>query len=87
VGSVRVPDVVSLDRSVISWLLAASGALLLFLIGLGVKDTKDKLSKIDRMCLEIERLKAKYDKDVAELHGVIGRLEQRIEDLHTLRFH
>lgn len=82
-----VADVVSLDRSVISWLLGGMGALILFLLGLGFKDAKDKLSKIDRLCVEIERLKAKYDRDVALLSGTIDRLEQRIEDLWEARDH
>jgi hypothetical protein len=100
-----VPDVVALDRSVISWLLAASGAFILFLLGLGFKDAKDHLRKVDRLCLEIERIKSKneadvervkatneadierlrtkYDRDVAELRGIIGVLDQRIENLHA----
>jgi hypothetical protein len=75
-----VADVVSLDRSVISWLLGGMGALILFLLGLGVKETRDKLNKIDRLCIEVEKLRTKYDRDIAEIHGICRLLEQRIDD-------
>lgn len=47
----------SVDKAVIEWVFAAGGALLLFFLGLGVKDIKDKMTKVDRLCIEIERMK------------------------------
>ena len=59
-----------IDKSVVAWMLSASGAFILFLLGLGFKDVKDKLKKIDTLCLK-----------VVQLEGTIERLEQRLDDM------
>lgn len=63
-------DVYQIDKGVLQWLIGASGALLLFFFGLGVKDLRDKLNKLPAMCVELEKL-----------HGKILVLEARINDL------
>jgi len=56
-----MPDVVSLDRSVISWLLGAAGAFILFLLGLGVADVRSQMKKVSTLCLTVSRLEAKIE--------------------------
>jgi hypothetical protein len=75
-----VPNVVQVDQSIVSWILGVCGTLILFLISLGIKDIREKMEKVDRLCLEIEKLRTKYDRDVAELAGEIRLLDQRLED-------
>lgn len=75
-----MPNVVQVDQSIASWILGVCGTLVLFLIGLGIKDIREKMEKVDRLCLEIEKLRTKYDRDVAELAGEIRLLDQRLED-------
>ena len=75
-----MPNVVQVDQSIVSWILGVCGTLILFLIGLGIKDIRGKMEKVDRLCLEIEKLRTKYDRDVAELAGEIRLLDQRLED-------
>lgn len=75
-----MPNVVQVDQSIVSWILGVCGTLILFLIGLGIKDIREKMEKVDRLCLEIEKLRTKYDRDVAELAGEIRLLDQRLED-------
>lgn len=75
-----MPNVVQVDQSIVSWILGVCGTLILFLIGLGIKDIREKMEKVDRLCLEIEKLRTKYDRDVAELAGEIRLLGQRLED-------
>jgi hypothetical protein len=75
-----VPNVVQVDQSIVSWILGVCGTLILFLISLGIKDIREKMEKVDHLCLEIEKLRTKYDRDVAELAGEIRLLDQRLED-------
>jgi hypothetical protein len=75
-----VPNVVQVDQSIVSWILGVCGTLILFLISLGIKDIRERMEKVDRLCLEIEKLRTKYDRDVAELAGEIRLLDQRLED-------
>lgn len=75
-----MPNVVQVDQSIVSWILGVCGTLILFLISLGIKDIREKMEKVDRLCLEIEKLRTKYDRDVAELAGEIRLLDQRLED-------
>jgi len=71
---------ISVDSSVVGWLMAACGTLVMFLLGLGAKDLKDRLKKSEQLCLEIERVRGELLKQIAKLNGEIQRLEQRIED-------
>lgn len=75
-----MPNVVQVDQSIVSWILGVCGTLILLLISLGIKDIREKMEKVDRLCLEIEKLRTKYDRDVAELAGEIRLLDQRLED-------
>lgn len=75
-----MPNVVQVDQSIVSWILGVCGTLILFLISLGIKDIREKMEKVDRLCLEIEKLRTKYDRDIAELAGEIRLLDQRLED-------
>lgn len=75
-----MPNAVQVDQSIVSWILGVCGTLILFLISLGIKDIREKMEKVDRLCLEIEKLRTKYDRDVAELAGEIRLLDQRLED-------
>lgn len=56
------------------------GTALLFFLGLGVKDLRDKLKKVDQMCMEMEKIRGNCGKAMAEITGQIRMLEQRIED-------
>jgi hypothetical protein len=67
---VRVADAnstIQISESVIGWLLGAAGTLILFLLGLGVTDLRNKLKKVDTMCVSLarmeERVKALEDKE------------------------
>ena len=75
-----MPNAVQVDQSIVSWILGVCGTLILFLISLGIKDIREKMEKVDRLYLEIEKLRTKYDRDVAELAGEIRLLDQRLED-------
>ena len=75
-----MPNAVQVDQSIVSWILGVCGTLILFLISLGIKDIREKMEKVDRLCLEIEKLRTKYDRDIAELAGEIRLLDQRLED-------
>jgi hypothetical protein len=57
-------DPVTIDRSVISWLLGAAGAFILYLLTLGVKDVKDKMKKVDQLCIRLERLEQKVESEL-----------------------
>lgn len=59
-------DPVVVDRSVISWLLGSAGAFILFLLGLGVKDIRDKMRKVDTLCLRLERLEQRVDSELGK---------------------
>jgi hypothetical protein len=74
-----VSDVVSLDKTVIGWLLGAGGAFILFLLGLGVSDIRNKMKKVDQLCLELRDLRADMRKEHAEIHGELGILGQRMD--------
>jgi hypothetical protein len=76
-----VSDVYQIDKGILQWLMGAAGTLILFMLGFGFKDLKDRLNKLPQLCLEIERLKAKYDRDIAQLYGELKLLSQRIDDL------
>lgn len=78
---------IALDSSVVGWLVAACGSLVMFLLGLGVKDLKDRLRKSEMLCTEFQRYRVEAERDrgelrriIAELNGEIQRIEQRIED-------
>lgn len=59
-------DPVVLDRSVISWLLGAAGAFILFLLGLGVADVRAKMKKVDLLCVRLERLEQRVDSELGK---------------------
>jgi hypothetical protein len=61
-----VADPVVLDRSVISWLIGAAGAFILYLLSLGVKDVREKMRKVDQLCMRIERLEQKVDSELCK---------------------
>lgn len=71
----------SIDKTVISWLIAAGGAFILFLLSLGVKDLRDRLAEIPEIGEELAAVRNAHAKELAELNGEVRRLEQRIEDL------
>jgi hypothetical protein len=58
-----VSDPVTIDRSVISWLLGSAGAFILFLLGLGVSDVRSKMKKVDLLCMRMERLEQRMDSE------------------------
>jgi len=79
---------ITVDSSVFGWLMTAGGTFLMFLLGLGIKDLKDRLHKSEELCREFARYRAEVEerrgeirRQLAELNGEIQRLEQRIEDL------
>jgi hypothetical protein len=72
-------DPVTIDRTVISWLLGLAASFILFLLGLGAKDIKDKLRKVDDQCRLIILLRGDMDRHVTELRGEIALLKQRLE--------
>jgi hypothetical protein len=59
-------DPITLDRSVISWLLASAGAFILFLLGLGVKDIRDKMRKVDTLCMRVGKLEERVDSEMRD---------------------
>jgi hypothetical protein len=59
-------DPVTIDRSVISWLIGAAGAFIFFLLSLGVKDIKDKMRKVDQLCIRLERLEQKVESELSK---------------------
>lgn len=79
---------ITVDSSVVGGLMAASGTFVMFLLGLGVKDLKERLRKSEALCdefakyrLEAEERRGELRRQIAELNGEIQRLEQRIEDI------
>lgn len=79
---------VSVDSAVMGWLVAAGGSLIMFLLGLGIKDLKDRLRKSEALCREFQEYKLSAERErgelrryIQELNGEVSRLEQRIEDL------
>jgi hypothetical protein len=62
----RMSDPVVLDRSVISWLLALAGAFILFLLGIGVKDVRDKMKKVDVLCVRVGKLEERLDMEIRD---------------------
>jgi hypothetical protein len=61
-----VADPIVLDRSVISWLLALAGAFILFLLGIGVKDVRDKMKKVDVLCVRVGKLEERVDSEMRD---------------------
>jgi hypothetical protein len=59
-------DPVVIDRSVISWLIGAAGAFILYLLSLGVKDLRDKMRKVDQLCIRLERLEQRVDSELGK---------------------
>jgi hypothetical protein len=49
------------DAKWVEWILKAAGALIIFLLGLGLKDVRDKLNKIDNFASQIEAMKVKIE--------------------------
>jgi hypothetical protein len=77
-----------IDGSVVSWVLGAMGSAIMLLISIGIKDWREKVRKIDGLCVqflayktEAERDRGELRRNIAELAGDVKRLEQRIEDL------
>ena len=59
-------DPITIDRSVISWLLGSAGAFILFLLGLGVSDVRNKMKKVDLLCIRMERLEQRMDSELGK---------------------
>lgn len=59
-------DPIVMDRSVVSWLLGSAGAFILFLLGLGIKDLREKIRKVDILCVRLERLEQRVDSELAK---------------------
>lgn len=70
---------IPITPTLISWILGALGSLILFFLGLGAKDIKDKMRKVDQQCVELARLKGELSGVVAELRGEIKVIHQRLD--------
>lgn len=87
---------IQINPSLISWILGSLGSLVLFFLGLGAKDIRDKMKKVDEQCLLILKLKGdlaeisaeqkgELSATVAELKGEIRTIHQRLYELERLR--
>ena len=74
-------DIVTIDKTIVSWLIAAGGAFIMFLLSLGIKDLRDKLGEIPKTKEEVAELRAQHETKVAELTAAIRLLEERASDL------
>lgn len=81
-------NTITLDSAILGWLVAACGSLIVFLLGLAVKDIKDKLYRSEVREAEFLAYKVEAERDrgelrriIAELNGEVVRLGQRIEDM------
>jgi hypothetical protein len=52
------PHAVQIDGNAVSWLMSAAGAFILFLLGLGIKDLRDRIKKVDQICVRLAVIEA-----------------------------
>lgn len=66
----------TIDQDWIAWALKATGAVILFLLSLGVKDIRDRLKRSEEAYVKVESL---YNVTVSEFEAVKERIKL-IED-------
>ena len=74
-----------ISESVVGWVIGLMGSVVMFFLGLGIKDWREKVKKIDTLCLQLSETKGSVSRELAELRGDVRRVEQMVADLRSFR--
>lgn len=66
------------SEEIVGWALKAAGAIILFLLSLGIKDIRDRVKKSEELCIQVDSLYQLAEQKFRVLDERTRLIEERI---------